>query len=36
VDELTQHLQIHAKAAHPALPLTPEFQQQVKSLIKIV
>ncbi len=35
-DELMQHIQIHAKAAHPELPLTPEFQRQVKSLIRTV
>jgi predicted small metal-binding protein len=35
-DELMQHIQIHAKAAHPDLPMTPEFQRQVKSLIKTV
>jgi len=35
-DELMQQIQIHAKAAHPDLPMTPEFQRQVKSLIKTV
>lgn len=35
-DELMQHIQVHAKAAHPDLPMTPEFQRQVKSLIKTV
>jgi predicted small metal-binding protein len=35
-DELMKHIEVHAKAAHPDLPITPEFQRQVKSLIKTV
>jgi predicted small metal-binding protein len=35
-DELMQHLQIHGKVAHPDIPMGPEFQRQVKSLIKTV
>jgi len=35
-DELMKHIEVHAKAAHPDLPMTPEFQRQVKSLIKTV
>jgi hypothetical protein len=31
-----QHLQIHGKVAHPDIPMGPEFQRQVKSLIKTV
>ncbi len=34
--ELMQHVQVHAKAAHPDLQVTPEFQRQIKSLIKTV
>ena len=35
-DELMQHVEIHAKVAHPEVPITPEFREQVKSLIKTV
>jgi hypothetical protein len=31
-----QHVQMHAKAAHPDLPVTPEFQRQIKSLVKTI
>ncbi len=28
--ELMQHVQVHGKVAHPDIPMTPEFQRQVK------
>jgi predicted small metal-binding protein len=35
-DELMQHLEIHAKAAHPELEMTPEVVEQIKGAIKTV
>ena len=35
-DELMQHVQVHAQVAHPDMEVTPEFQRQVKTLIKTV
>jgi len=34
--ELMQHVQVHAKAVHPDLQVTPELQRQIKSLTKTV
>jgi predicted small metal-binding protein len=34
--ELMEHIQIHARSAHPEIKVTPEFEKQVKSLIKTV
>jgi predicted small metal-binding protein len=34
--ELMQHVEVHAKAAHPDLQVTPELQRQIKSLTKTV
>jgi predicted small metal-binding protein len=33
-DELMQHLQVHASAAHPGMEMTPETLSQIKGLIK--
>jgi predicted small metal-binding protein len=35
-NELMQHVEVHAKAAHPDLQVTPELQRQIKSLTKTV
>ena len=35
-DELMKHVEMHAKVAHPDLRVTPEFQRQLKSLVKTV
>lgn len=35
-DELMQHLQLHAGAAHPDIEMTPETVQQIKGVIKKV
>lgn len=35
-DELMQHVQIHAAAAHPDLEVTPEMAEQMKAIVKTV
>ena len=35
-DELMQHLEMHAKTAHPELQMTPEKVEQMKGAIKTV
>jgi predicted small metal-binding protein len=35
-EELWQHVDIHAKAAHPELEMTPELLEQAKGLVKTV
>jgi len=35
-DELMQHVQVHAAAAHPGMEMTPETVAQVKSLVREV
>lgn len=35
-DELWQHVDIHAKVAHPELEMTPEMIEQAKGLVKTV
>jgi predicted small metal-binding protein len=35
-DELMEHIQVHARRAHPEIKVTPEFEKQVKGLIKTV
>ncbi len=34
--ELMQHVQVHAKSAHPDLQVTAELPRQIKSLTKTV
>jgi predicted small metal-binding protein len=34
-EELMQHLQVHAAAAHPDLEMTPETLEQIRGLIKV-
>jgi predicted small metal-binding protein len=35
-DELMQHLELHAKVAHPDIEMTPDTVRQFKSVIKKV